>query len=143
MQMYLCYFLLVDSANEIFTIRSNPYFANFDGEPKQDIIHALASQQLPELDFCQRYLNDPKRLAATTPAQWQSRRLSNLHSLLRLNCLTGRLYNHLSHCLVMPWILADYPSASLNLGHPIGAAATSGFNSSADECNLPSMTNPI
>lgn len=49
---------------------------------------------------------------------WASGMMSNLDYLLELNALAGRTVNDLSQYPVMPWVLADYSSESLDLSNP-------------------------
>jgi factor associated with neutral sphingomyelinase activation len=49
---------------------------------------------------------------------WQRGLLSNLHYLLFLNLASGRSFADLSQYPVMPWVLADYTSPTLDLADP-------------------------
>ena len=44
--------------------------------------------------------------------------MSNFEYLMRLNTAAGRTYNDLSQYPIMPWILRDYESKTLNLKDP-------------------------
>ena len=46
---------------------------------------------------------------------WQSWRISNFDYLLRLNTLAGRSHNDLTQYPVMPWVIKDYESETLDL----------------------------
>ena len=46
---------------------------------------------------------------------WIKRKISNFDYLMHLNTLAGRTYNDLTQYPVMPWIIADYTSATLDL----------------------------
>ena len=46
---------------------------------------------------------------------WQRREISNFEYLMRLNEAAGRSYNDLSQYPVLPWVLRDYTSATLDL----------------------------
>ncbi|KAK0563669.1 beige protein-like 1 [Tilletia horrida] len=46
---------------------------------------------------------------------WVENRISNFEYLMNLNSLSGRTYNDFTQYPVMPWILADYTSESLDL----------------------------
>ncbi|EKX51876.1 hypothetical protein GUITHDRAFT_65803, partial [Guillardia theta CCMP2712] len=49
---------------------------------------------------------------------WVNRKISNFEYLMHLNYFSGRSYNDLTQYPVMPWILADYSSASVDLTNP-------------------------
>ncbi|KAK3270029.1 hypothetical protein CYMTET_21557 [Cymbomonas tetramitiformis] len=51
-------------------------------------------------------------------AAWQSGVISNFDYLLYLNLAAGRSFNDLTQWPVVPWVLADYTSASLDLSSP-------------------------
>ena len=59
----------------------------------------------------------PAGIAAKTRA-WQSRSLSNLDYLLFLNSLAGRTRADLAAYPVLPWVVADYTSKTLDLSSP-------------------------
>lgn len=56
--------------------------------------------------------------AAQAAARWEKREISNFEYLMILNSLAGRSYNDLTQYPVMPWVLADYSSATLDLNNP-------------------------
>jgi len=47
--------------------------------------------------------------------QWQKRRISNLDYLEFLNMAAGRSYADITQYPVVPWVLADYTSRTLDL----------------------------
>ncbi|KAL0221654.1 hypothetical protein RCL1_001508 [Eukaryota sp. TZLM3-RCL] len=49
---------------------------------------------------------------------WQKRCISNFDYLMFLNTIAGRTYNDLSQYPIMPWVLKDYTSSSLELTNP-------------------------
>lgn len=49
---------------------------------------------------------------------WVNRRITNFEYLMQLNTLAGRSYNDLTQYPVMPWVLADYTSTSIDLSNP-------------------------
>jgi factor associated with neutral sphingomyelinase activation len=51
-------------------------------------------------------------------AAWQAGRVSNLAYLLFLNWAAGRSFNDLAQYPVVPWVLADYRSPSIDLHDP-------------------------
>ncbi|QDZ24516.1 BEACH domain-containing protein [Chloropicon primus] len=58
---------------------------------------------------------DTQAMLERVTACWQKGSVSNFHYLVVLNLLSGRTFNDLSQWPVMPWILKDYSSASLDL----------------------------
>eukprot|EP00941_MAST-03F_sp_MAST-3F-sp1_P004596 g4596.t1 len=50
--------------------------------------------------------------------QWRQRKISNLEYLMRLNDAAGRTYHDLTQYPVMPWVIADYSSSTLDLKDP-------------------------
>jgi factor associated with neutral sphingomyelinase activation len=49
---------------------------------------------------------------------WLAGRLSNFDYLMVLNRAAGRSYNDLAQWPVMPWVIADWRSPSLDLADP-------------------------
>ncbi|OQR90799.1 BEACH domain-containing protein [Achlya hypogyna] len=58
------------------------------------------------------------RLLGRLTRDWQARALSNYDYLMALNTLAGRSFNDLTQYPVLPWVLADYTSETLDLGNP-------------------------
>jgi len=54
--------------------------------------------------------------AGRAQERWRRRDLSSFEYLMTLNTLAGRSYNDLAQYPVMPWVIADYKSAVLELG---------------------------
>ena len=52
------------------------------------------------------------------PEAWRRGAVSNLDYLLYLNLAAGRSFNDLTQWPVMPWILRDYGSPTLDLADP-------------------------
>ncbi|PAV81676.1 hypothetical protein WR25_17284 isoform D [Diploscapter pachys] len=50
--------------------------------------------------------------------RWLSGQITNFQYLMYLNTLAGRSYNDLSQYPVLPWVLSDYTSASLDFTNP-------------------------
>jgi hypothetical protein len=75
-------------------------------------------QKLPNLKFCQRRPDEIHRLAERAALKWQQGKLSNFSYLMKLNNYSGRSYNDISQYPVMPWVISDYQSATLDLSDP-------------------------
>jgi hypothetical protein len=54
----------------------------------------------------------------TLTAQWQRKELSNFEYLMWLNVLADRSFNDLTQYPVMPWVISDYTSLTLDLTNP-------------------------
>lgn len=50
--------------------------------------------------------------------RWLNGQISNFQYLIHLNTLAGRSYNDLSQYPVLPWVLADYTSTTLDFTNP-------------------------
>ncbi|KAL6737025.1 hypothetical protein Aduo_010703 [Ancylostoma duodenale] len=50
--------------------------------------------------------------------RWLNGQISNFQYLIHLNTLAGRSYNDLSQYPILPWVLADYTSTSLDFTNP-------------------------
>lgn len=61
------------------------------------------------------FVNSP---AAQAAARWEKREISNFEYLMIVNSLAGRSYNDLTQYPIMPWVLADYTSQTLDLDNP-------------------------
>lgn len=56
--------------------------------------------------------------AMQAAARWEAREITNFEYLMTLNSLAGRSYNDLTQYPIMPWVLADYTSETLDLYKP-------------------------
>lgn len=56
--------------------------------------------------------------AMQAAARWEMREISNFEYLMTINSLAGRSYNDLTQYPIMPWVLADYTSQTLDLLKP-------------------------
>jgi hypothetical protein len=118
-KVYFRRYLLVDSGIEIFTTKRKAYFINFNKDDRQTFFAKLSQLKLTNLKFCQKTADDMKRLSLKAMAKWQQGQLSNFAYLMKLNNYSGRSYNDLSQYPVMPWILSDYSSSSIDLSSPM------------------------
>jgi factor associated with neutral sphingomyelinase activation len=60
----------------------------------------------------------PAEVAQGALEQWTAGTMSNFDYLICLNFLSQRSFNDLSAYPVMPWVLADFSSSSLDLSSP-------------------------
>ena len=59
-----------------------------------------------------------KQLLEDIIEKWANGFISNFAYLMLLNTLSGRTYNDLSQYPVMPWVISDYNSETINLTNP-------------------------
>ena len=66
------------------------------------------------------YLEDPDKALQKykLTENWVAGRISNFEYLMQLNSFAGRTYNDLEQYFVMPWVLRDYGTATLDLSDP-------------------------
>ena len=58
-----------------------------------------------------------KQIIEDITEKWSSGIISNFSYLMILNTLSGRTYNDLSQYPVLPWVISDYASESINLSN--------------------------
>lgn len=110
--------LLVDSAVEIFTIAKRSFFIDFPAKQRTVFLRTLRSLNLPRLKFFQMKRSDINDLVEKAMQRWQKCEISNFTLLMKLNKYAGRSYNDLSQYPVMPWVISDYSSETLDLNSP-------------------------
>lgn len=101
-----------------------PTAASADAPPqaRPQALHAAVVMQRPPCarGSYSRSLLPPPRLVerAGWTRAWQRREMTTFEYLMRLNEAAGRSFNDLSQYPVLPWVLADYESAVLDLTSP-------------------------
>ena len=90
---------------------------NFASEQAEESFILIASSVLESVVTAADAKRSSEELEEATEL-WVSRRMSNFDYLLRLNFIAGRCVDDLSQYPVMPWVIADYTSASLDLSDP-------------------------
>lgn len=100
---------LKDSAVEIYwRDGTSTLFAVEKARDREKIVQALGNKRcLTDRDFVVQALEE-----------WNAGRLSNLDYLLALNAAAGRTFHDLSRYPVVPWVLSDYTSETLDLTNP-------------------------
>ncbi|OHT06591.1 hypothetical protein TRFO_25336 [Tritrichomonas foetus] len=93
------------TAFEIFLKNGRSYFVNFDDMKLSKVTKHL----LPFIST--RNIND-------TTEKWRHGKISNFEYLMELNKVSGRSFNDISQYPIMPWIIADYNSETLDLQNP-------------------------
>jgi len=98
-------------------------FFSFDSvEDRQETQRTILSQHLPALLAHHNKKVDANvmqrpDISAWTRA-WQMGALSNFDYLMRLNSFAGRTYSDLTQYPVMPWVLCDFKSSTIDLRDP-------------------------
>ena len=92
---------------------SSVFFAFRDTADRDRVFNIVQSQ--PSLTAIERC--DPMYMREMT-RKWQAREIDNFTYLMHLNSVADRSLNDLTQYPVMPWVLRDYKSATLDLGDP-------------------------
>ncbi|BGP38319.1 Beige protein-like 1 [Rhodotorula kratochvilovae] len=121
-------FLFRNCALELFFDDGQGFFLTFSGERQAEALGDLADKN-PQavasgsLNFSDSsfgaklgdaFLGQRTKLERMTK-RWEQRQVSNFEYLMYLNTLAGRSLNDLTCYPVMPWVLADYDSETLDL----------------------------
>jgi hypothetical protein len=124
--VYLRRYRLRETAIEVFLRRGKHrhFFVDF-GPSKEDAKTRLAfaralMEAAPSTAFKQWPLMSPYRLVSEHRIQdrWVRGDMSNLEYLMALNTISGRSFNDLCQYPVMPWVIADYTSTTIDLNDP-------------------------
>ncbi|GAA5901206.1 hypothetical protein JCM8208_002303 [Rhodotorula glutinis] len=124
-------FLFRNCALELFFIDGQGFFVTFSGGRQADALADLAdrcplavasgSVGITDSSFSGKLgdaiLGQRTKLERMTKL-WEQRQITNFEYLMFLNTSSGRSYFDLTCYPVMPWILADYDSAELDLENP-------------------------
>ncbi|KAL7715516.1 Beige/BEACH domain containing protein [Entamoeba marina] len=117
-------FMLRNIAIEIFAASGRTSLLVFDRE-YDAALKALGPFRQKQDDMSAEIHAKKKRLAlkifaSTDPVtqKWQDGKMSNFHYLMYLNAKSGRTFNDVTQYPVMPWVLADYTSATIDLDDP-------------------------
>lgn len=119
--IFLRRYRLRDSALEVFFNKGKhrSFFVDF-GHTKENVknrnsfINALYAKISPKC-FKQYPNTIPYNKILEIQKKWMTSKISNFDYLMALNTLAGRSYNDLCQYPVMPWVIADYTSPSINL----------------------------
>jgi len=124
--VYLRRYRLRETAIEVFFRRGKHrhFFVDF-GHTKEDAKTRLTfaralMEAAPSSAFKQWPLMSPFRLVSEHKIQdrWLRGEVSNFEYLMALKTISGRSFNDLCQYPVMPWVLSDYSSASIDLSDP-------------------------
>ena len=111
-------YLLQNSAVELFLTDRKTFLFNFENQKTRNMFYkkilALRPPNLLNADA-----KSPKdKFKKSITEKWLSYEVSNFEYLMELNTLAGRTYNDLTQYPVMPWILTDYLSETIDLRDP-------------------------
>lgn len=124
-------YLLQNCAVELFFADNMDLFIAFNKLPElQKFIRLIRKQHTPMLSTSNSL--NPRQIFQSSrwTEMWRKRRISNFEYLMRLNMMAGRSFNDITQYPVMPWIISDYtsntidtkdPSIYRDLSKPIGA----------------------
>lgn len=112
-------FRLQHVALEFFFADGRARLFAFDSREDRDAVAAaILSLRLPQLAPYLPRARAARAAARELAGRWRLRLVSNLDYLLGLNRLAGRTYNDLSQYPVLPWVLSNYTSPTLDLDDP-------------------------
>lgn len=106
---------LRDVAVEIFLNTGQTYLLGFGTTEERDELHnRLLQLNLPNLV----HHGDQRKEIRSMTQRWQEGHVTNFEYLMHLNKQSGRSFNDLMQYPVLPFILADYTSTTLDLNNP-------------------------
>lgn len=107
------------TAVELFFHSGVSLFFAFDSPSIRSEFHSvIRSLSLPRLS---PFLGETASIRWShdnSESLWLRGEMSNLEYLLHLNRLAGRSFNDLSQYPIMPWVIQDYTSPTINLANP-------------------------
>jgi len=117
-EIYYRRYQLRECAVELFFSDDTSWLFNLYDEHKRDMIFAKIMSLSPSnLIEKPEYFTDARKAIKTSQIhhKWCRRELSNFEYLMKLNTLAGRTFNDLTQYPVVPWVLRDFESDSLDL----------------------------
>lgn len=108
-------YLLQPCALEAFYTDGASTFFAFSRSKHREVFQAIIAQRTPRLSGPRDL--QPKRIlrASGVTERWQRREMSNFEYLMELNRIAGRSFNDLMQYPVLPWVIRDYSSASIDV----------------------------
>ncbi|KAK9508246.1 hypothetical protein O3M35_007946 [Rhynocoris fuscipes] len=101
-------FELQERALEIFLLNGKTFLVAFESTKERDVFMAA----LLDCELCNRVASEPLGDAVDL---WRESAITNWQYLTVLNTLAGRSYNDLMQYPILPFIIADYTSQTLDL----------------------------
>lgn len=107
-------------AFELFTMGRRALFFNMKTKAIRDqVINVLMKFNIPAMSQFRGNLPYEEILRQTDlVGRWCRREISNFEYLMEINRLAGRTYNDLGQYPIMPWVIKDYDSETLDLDNP-------------------------
>lgn len=105
-------------AVEVFTHCKSFLLAFRSPAARDRFFKRLRKARLPPTTMVLRTADDVRAARDALVKLWRAREVSNFEYLMRLNRLAGRTYHDLSQYPVLPWVLSNYTSDTLNLRDP-------------------------
>lgn len=106
---------LRDVAVEVFLNTGQTYLLGFSTTEERDELHnRLLQLNLPNLV----HHGDQRKEIRSMTQRWQEGHITNFEYLMHLNKQAGRTFNDLMQYPVLPFILADYTSTTLDINNP-------------------------
>jgi hypothetical protein len=104
-----------DSALEFFLRDGKSYLVDFTPSESNEIIKALRMCRFDKIEWFQRtsWKEFFKKIGDTTA--WVDRKMSNFDYLMRVNIFGGRSFRDISAYPILPWIVINFESGSLDL----------------------------
>lgn len=119
-KIYRRRYLLSHTAVEIFLLdRTTVYFNFIINKENEAFVNQLLKLRLPNL-ILNAFPYTPQQLFKKSPMieKWKRGEISNFEYLMHLNTLANRTYNDLTQYFVMPWVIKDYTSETIDLNDP-------------------------
>eukprot|EP01119_Soliformovum_irregulare_P006369 TRINITY_DN1829_c1_g1_i1.p1 TRINITY_DN1829_c1_g1~~TRINITY_DN1829_c1_g1_i1.p1 ORF type:complete len:2177 (-),score=533.78 TRINITY_DN1829_c1_g1_i1:2-6196(-) len=114
-EVHCRYFMLRDSALEIFLVDHTNFFLNFQKKERNRVYYGIVAMNPPNLAYTESRTPEDSLKASNVTKRWRHREISNFDYLMQLNTIAGRTYNDLAQYPVFPWVLADYTSEKIDL----------------------------
>lgn len=106
------------TAIEIFLVTGQTVFINFPNIKSLPILKQFKTLTMPSLKLYQTVDFKSYFEVINKTEAWTKRQVSNFDYLMHLNMCSGRTFNDVSQYPIIPWILSDYTSDSLDLSDP-------------------------
>jgi hypothetical protein len=116
-------YILRSTALELFFADSHSFLFDFSStEDRAEFMAAVTSALKDASSFSRVFTGSQshEQILARSglTEEWVNWRISNFEYLVRLNLIAGRSFHDLTQYPVMPWVLTDFSSASLDLKDP-------------------------
>ena len=117
-EIYYRRYQLRNCAFELFFSDDTSWLFNLYDESKRDMIfNKIMALQPSNLIEKPEFFQNPKKAIKSSQIhhKWCRREITNFEYLMRLNILAGRTFNDLTQYPVVPWVIQDFESDSINL----------------------------